>query len=290
MRRLWPILGLGMVAVALVLAAPWLLLAPSHDRDWQPVYGRVAQVTPLPDGRVRLSNIRDWSYAPDGQPTAQTWIARDLDPAQLRRVWFVMEPFSKNPAIAHTMLSFEFADGAAYVASVEARREIGEPYSALRAALLPTHEYLWVWTTERDAYGNSTWFTEDALYLYALALTPAEARAILREVLADTADVAANPRWYHTLAANCTNVLARTVNKTRPDAVPLDVAWLLPGYADSFLHRLGYIAPGRDFTTAETAAHITPLIPAAYTAPDPTAFSRRLRAAMAAQDTSATSR
>lgn len=194
-----------------------------------------------------------------------------------------MEPFSDNAAIAHTMLSFEFADGAAYVTSVEARREVGEAYQALRAALLPTHEYLWVWASERDMYANSTWYTGDDLYLYPLALTPAEARAILREVLADTASVAAQPRWYHTLAANCTNVLARTVNRTRADAVPLNIAWLLPGYADSFLHELGYIAPGRPFETAERAAHITPLIPAAYTEEDLAAFSRRLRALMAAR-------
>lgn len=57
MRRVARAIGLTGMAAALglgALGAPWLLLPASHDRDWQPVYGRVAQVVPLTDGRVRV--------------------------------------------------------------------------------------------------------------------------------------------------------------------------------------------------------------------------------------------
>lgn len=283
MRRVLVLFPVALLLFTLGLAAIWGLSTPSHDRVWRADYDRAAQVTTLPDGRVRLDNLRNWSYAPAGTPASRDWMSVEIDPAALIRVWFLMEPFGNHAAIAHTMLSFEFADGNAYVASVEARREVGEGYSAIRAALLPTYEYLWVWATERDTFGNSAWFTDDQLYLYAVDVTPEEARAILRVVLEDTAEIARQPRWYHTLSENCTNVLARTVNQTRPDAVPWDISWILPGYADSFLYDLGYIGNGRDFAAAERAAHVTPLIPQAYAETDPAAFSRRLRALMASR-------
>lgn len=280
MRRvLIALLGLLAGGVA-VLGAVWALSTPSHDRDWMPIYGRVAAVAPA-GSAFRLGNVRNWSYAPDGTPTSEDWIDVEIDEDRLTRVWFVMEPFSDNPAIAHTMLSFEFADGSAYVASVEARREVGERYSAIRGALWPSFEYLWVWATERDAYANSTWYTDDRLHAYALDLPPEDARAVLRRVLADTARVAEAPRWYHTLLANCTNVLARTANAGGgPRRLPWDISWLLPGYADSFLVRRGYIAAPQGFAAAEAAALITPLVPEAYSETDPAAFSRRLRALM----------
>lgn len=104
---------------------------------------------------------------------------------------------------------------------------------------------------------------------------------MLRRVLADTARVEDKPRWYNTLLANCTNVLARAVNAGGgPRGLPWDISWVLPGYADSFLAREGYIAAPEGFAAAERAAHITPLIPAAYEQSDPAAFSRRLRALM----------
>ncbi|SIO23484.1 protein of unknown function [Rhodovulum sp. ES.010] len=280
MRRALIALFTLLLGAGAVLTAAWGLAAPSHDRAWPPVYERVATVAHTPHG-VRLGNVRNWSYAPDGTPAARDWITARLDEDDLVRVWFLMEPFSDNPAIAHTMLAFEFAGGAAYVASVEARRETGESYSALRGALWPAYEYLWVWSTERDAYANSTWYTEDQLYLYPLDLPPEDARAVLRRVLADTARVEDKPRWYNTLLANCTNVLARAVNAGGgPRGLPWDISWVLPGYADSFLAREGYIAAPEGFAAAERAAHITPLIPAAYEQSDPAAFSRRLRALM----------
>lgn len=269
-----------LAGAAAILGAVWTLSAPSHDRDWMPIHGRVATVAPA-GSAVRLGNVRNWSYAPDGTPTGTDWIDVEIDENALVRVWFVMEPFSDNPAIAHTMLSFEFADGAAHVASVEARREVGERYSAIRGALWPSFEYLWVWATERDAYANSTWFTDDRLYLYALDLPPEDARAVLRRVLADTARLAEEPRWYNTLLSNCTNVLARAVNAGGgPRTLAWDISWVLPGYADSFLVDRGYIAAPDGFAAAEAAALITPLIPAAYAETDPAAFARRLRALM----------
>ncbi|MEX5728120.1 hypothetical protein Ga0609869_001473 [Rhodovulum iodosum] len=276
---MWRAIRVFFVGLAVAIAGVWLLSQPRNDRDWRADYARQPQVARGADAPV-LRNIRNWSYAPDGTPTATPWIERALDPGALRQAWFVVEPFGPSPAIAHTMFAFEFEDGAVFVASIEARREVGESYSAVKAALLPIYEYIVVWTTERDMYANSEFVTGDQLFLYRLDIPLAHQRAILGAMIDRTEALQTQPRWYNTLFANCSNLLARVVNGLQAGAVPLHYSWILTGYADSYLHRLGYIGLGEGFATTERRAHISPLIPRAYGQTDPAAFSARLRALM----------
>lgn len=259
------------------LLAIWIFSVPSNDRDWQDEVRRLVTVLPAQGDAVTLRDIRNWSYAPDGSTTQEVWIDRVLRISDLKQAWFVVEPFWGNPAIAHTMFAFEFADGTAYVVSIEARKEVGERYRPLRATLLPTYEYMLVWATERDMYANSEFVTENSLYLYRLAIPLGQQQALLRAMTGKTAELAEHPRWYNTVFANCTNVLARVVNDLQPGTVPFDISWVLPGYSDSFLHRLGYFGPDQDFEALERAAYLSPFIRPAYAETDPARFSQLLR-------------
>lgn len=271
-----------LLLLALIVLVPaglwinWQLHNPSHDRDWRPDHSHLARVSQQ-DGLYTLTNIRNWDYAEDGTPTREEWIARDIDPDTLTQAYFLVEPFGEVEAIAHTMLAFAFEDGSAYIASIEARREVGEVYSAPKAAVLPIFEYMFVWTTERDMYGNSEFMADDRLYLYALTIPLDHQKAVLRAMLDETAEVQAEPRWYNTLFSNCTNVLARTINKIDPEAVPVDKAWILPGFSDEFLYENRFIATDRSFAEVEADALISPLIRELYGIADPVAFSRTLR-------------
>lgn len=262
------------------LALNWVLTPASHNRNWRADYSRLPSVTEA-DGIYRVANVRDWDYGRDGSVTREAWITAEIDPATLTQVYFLVEPFGGVDAIAHTMLSFSFADGSAYVASIEARREVGEAYSAPKAAILPIFEYMFVWTTERDMFGNSEFMAGDALYRYPLDIPPQQQRAVLEAVLAETAEIEAQPRWYNTLFSNCTNVLARTVNKISPDAVPFDKAWFLTGYADEFLYDLGFISNALSFEDTHAAAHISPLIGEIYDIVEPNDFSRTFQERLA---------
>lgn len=254
----------------------WQLAKPSHDRDWRADYARLPTVTRGSDG-VTLNNIRNWSYAPDGTPTVQEWITRKIDPEALTQSYFVVEPFGGYKAIAHTMLAFAFDNGETYVVSIEARREKGEVYDALKAAIFPIFEFMFVWTTERDMYGNSEFMAKDQLYLYPLAIPLSHQKAVLKAMIDETEALVAEPRWYNTLFSNCTNVLARAVNKVAPGALPLDISWVLPGYADEFLYENGFLKDAGSFDKTHDLAHISPLIRANYGIKDPSAFSAALR-------------
>ncbi len=276
MKRYFLILPLLLIAG---LYLNWQLSTPSHDRDWRADHARVPTVA-VNDGLYVLGNIRNWSYGPDGTITKQDWITRDIVASDLIQTYFVLEPFGGIEAIAHTMMAFEFANGEVFIASIEARREIGETYQPIKAAVLPVFEYMFVWTTERDMYGNSEFYAKDPLYMFALSIPLDQQQAVLKAMLDETADVQNAPRWYNTLFSNCTNVLARTVNAISPGAVPFDVSWVLPGYSDEFLYKLGVINDVGTLEDTIKQAHISPLIPAAYANTDPVEFSQALRAAL----------
>ncbi|MDJ0640806.1 MAG: DUF4105 domain-containing protein [Paracoccaceae bacterium] len=274
-RVLWKTALVLAVVSVVGLWLNWQFSAPSHDRSWQPLYARLPMVEKVGDG-YRLTDIRNWSYQETGTGSP-AWVETVIDPKSLKSVYFVVEPFGENPAVAHTMLSFEFVDGSAYVASVEARREEGEVYGGLKAGVWPMHEYMFVWTTERDMYANTTFVAGDDLYVYELDLSPQAAEAVLVAMLEETADVAAKPRWYNTFFSNCTNVLARAVNAQTPDAVPWNIAWYLPGYAAEFLYDQGFIKGAGPFAELQAKAYLTPRVAAAYANVDPIAFSKALR-------------
>lgn len=279
--------ALSFLLIALVLAgaglwANWQLATPSHDRAWRADHARLPTATET-GGAWTLTDIRDWSYGADGGATEQLWIDATLDPAELAQAYFVLEPFGEAAAIAHTMLAFEFADGRTYVASVEARREEGETYSAPKAAILPIFEYMVVWTTDRDMWGNSEFRAGDQLYRYPLAIPLDQQQAVLRAMLERTRALQDSPRFYNTLFSNCTNVLARSVNDIAPGAVSWHPAWHLPGYADDFLWDQGLIGGADTLAAARQAGHLSPHIPAAYSQRDPAAFSRAINAALGAR-------
>src|SRR5262245_61372930 len=84
-------------------------LAPSNARNWQPNMATLAEAQ-FAGEQVTLRNVRNCSWI-----TADDYVLdyydRTYDLTQLENVDFIMVPFQGYPALAHTMLSFGFADG-----------------------------------------------------------------------------------------------------------------------------------------------------------------------------------
>ena len=253
----------------------WQIRTPTHDRAWQALHANLPTVTKIED-QYQVTNIRNWDYGVD-QSTTSEWLDATLDPEQLVDVYFVVKPFGGLDAVAHTMLAFVFADGSGYVASVEARRTEGQTYGGLLAGLVPMHEYMVVWATERDMYKNSTFLTGNALYMYRLTPGSDGKKAILTGLLEETARIAAQPRFYNTFFSNCAIVLARAVNDVSSGAVPWHYSWHLPGHAAAFLHGRGLIPAQNGFDALQKSAYITPLVADLEAVADPMKFSLELR-------------
>jgi len=228
------------VFVTLLVLGGWhyFTIAPSADRAWIEEQARTATAE-VKENSVTLHNVRDWTYDATG-PLSKDWIDMSVNPKDIRQVWFIIEPFSKWKAVGHTFLSFEFNDGRTLSFSVEARREEGESYQAIQGTFR-SYELAYQWGTERDLIPRRLVYLNHPLRMYPLTLPPGGAEALFNSLIGETNELAAKPRFYNTLTANCTNILAQIVNEHYPRTLPSHYSWTLTGYSDTYLMREEFI-------------------------------------------------
>ncbi len=259
---------------------------PRDDRNWEPEFADLSTFDDLGDGRWRLNNLRHWTWNQSGSGQV-IWGDRIIDENAVSALWYYVQPFGDWGGIAHTFLVFELegGDGSGrtdYIGvSVEARREIGEVYSAL-AGLFRAYELTYLWASEKDLLTRRVLYLPDELYGYRLNVSRQMARAALRHFIARTNDLAARPRFYNSLFSNCTNELAETVNAGGEDVIPYHYSFMLTGYADRYLHALGFLGePDSDFAAIRRAGHLNAIVRANAGASEK-AFSQAIRAGLKA--------
>lgn len=224
-------------AGAAVLAG-WLTIRPSLDRDWSPDQAVLPQIE-IEGERVTIRNVRDFIYRSADDYTPR-YVDRTVRLADLRSVDFVLERFPGLPGVAHTFLSFGFADGAHVAVSVEIRKEKGERYSPLRG-LFRQYELMYVIAEERDLIGLRANHRKDEVYLFPGRATPENRRALFLDVLGRAAALSRRPEFYNTLASTCTTNLVAHINRISPRRVPFSLKTLLPERSDRLAYDLGLI-------------------------------------------------
>lgn len=266
------IAGLGLMALG--------MKEPQADRLWAPEFERSARFGQAAPARYTLENIRDFQYS-DTQITDRAWRSLPVDAGSIVETWFLVEPFPASGLFAHTFVTFIFetTDGArtAVSISVEARRERDEPYSPLRG-LLRDFELSYVWAHERDLMTRIAVLLGHPLYAYKFNDEHGAAGKIFRHFVARTNDIRENPRFYNTIASNCTNELYKAVNDAFPGTFPENTAWFMTGLSARSLHAGGYLGdPGIPFEAIRDRAEITRFVKA-HAALPPDAFAAAWRA------------
>lgn len=232
---------------ATVAIAALLAREPSLDRTWDEDVAVLAGVELLPDGAVRLNDIRDWRYTRDSVVSKRYFDAR-YDPADITGLWLYEQELGLGGLVAHTFLVFEFDEsygggdgpGRWLGLSVETRREAGEKYSIVRG-MLREFEVTHVWATERDLVRRRVEHLDYPLTRYRVDVPDEYPGRIFLQFLHETAALATTPRWYNTLTTNCTSSLIKYVNQAEPGAIPRHYSSVLTGKADDHLKRLGYL-------------------------------------------------
>src|SRR5205809_3023616 len=138
-----------------------------------------------------------------------------------------------SEAIAHTIVSFGFDDGARLAFSIETRKEAGEGYSSV-AGFFKQYELAVVAADERDLVRVRSNVRGEDVRIYRLRMTPKNAQVLLREYVEEVNDLAAAPRF----TANCTNLVFDMVRVIHP-GVPMDVRVLFSGYLPNYAYDLG---------------------------------------------------
>jgi hypothetical protein len=266
--RRW--LALAVYAASFVLfLAWWATITPTNDRNWAPDVARTVTAT-IDGDRLVVSNVRNFAWRSDTD-FDQRWEQRTYDLSHVTGVDLIMSYWA-GEAIAHTIVSFGFDDGARLAFSIETRKESHEGYSSV-AGFFKQYELAVVAADERDVVRVRSNVRDEDVRIYRLRMTPKNAQVLLREYVEEVNDLARTPRFYNTLTANCTNLVFDMVRVIHP-GVPMDVRVLLSGYLPNYAYDLGATDTSVSFEKLRNLSKIHDKAVLADADPD---FSARIR-------------
>ncbi len=205
----------------------------SNHRNWAPDQS-VLPTAEVRGDRLTVRNVRTCKHLAAGEYVLDHE-DRAYDLSRLRGVDFITMPFGPVPALAHTMVSFEFAPRpplkqAEHLAvSVEVRKEQGEEQFNPALGLAQQYEIMYVVADERDLLYRQAVTNDGPTYVYRTTAPPQAARELLTSMLDRANELAEDPEFYHLLTNNCTTNIADHVNLIRPNRIRFDVGVLLPG-------------------------------------------------------------
>jgi len=268
LRRPWKALatvaGFGMVLTW------WLLLQPTNIADWQPDL-TVLPYADINGNQVTIHNIRNCDYRTEMDYTVRHY-DRTFDLDQLRTVDLYLVTWG-SPNIAHTMISFGFANGDYVCFSIEVRYKQGQEYSAVKG-LFRQFELTYVIADERDVVRLRTNYRTDdeQARLYRLQMTPEQGRQLFLEYLRRADELRAHAVWYNAVTDNCTTGIR--AQRAAADRAPWDWRMLLNGHLDELLYERGALVTNLPFADLKKISNINVRAKAADSAAD---FSQLIR-------------
>jgi hypothetical protein len=243
----------------------------SNDRHWTPDVA-VLPWAEIHGDRVRIHGIRDFAYRSDADFTPRYRTEDyDLDDLQTADLFIV---YWGSPHIAHTMMSFGFADGRQVCFSIETRKEVGESYSAV-AGFFRQYELFYVIGTERDLVGLRANHRREDVYLYRLRSPPRLSRLVFLDYLEHANSLRREPEWYNAATSNCTTNIRGHISPYVPGRKRANWRLLVNGYLDTLLYDQHSIARSLPFAELKRQSRVNER--AGDASLDDAAFSRRLR-------------
>jgi hypothetical protein len=225
----------GLAGVSLCVVLPlawWCSIAPRNDRDWEPEVSRLPFIE-VQGTRLTVRDVREFSYRAELE-VSERWSDRTYDLADLVGLDIFLSYWG-SPAVAHTILSWDFGSASPLAISIETRKSRGESYSTL-AGFFKQYELIYVAADERDLIGLRTAHRAETVYLYRTRVAAKEARALLLDYGVAMNRLHREPRFYNALLHNCTTTIVMHSRHIGRRQRSLDWRMVLNGFADSLLY------------------------------------------------------
>ncbi|MEZ2773129.1 DUF4105 domain-containing protein [Acinetobacter pseudolwoffii] len=231
-------------------------MEPRQDRDWNPEVSRLLSYEQR-SNLVTLHNIRNFAWQPDGRYTAR-WESRSFDLNQITGV-NIITSYWMGPKIAHTLVSFDFANQKPLTFSIEIRKEKHEEFSAI-GGFFRKYELSLVASDEKDIVYTRSNIRGEQVYFFPVNMPQAQAKALFKEYLAQADELAREPKWYNTLTSNCTTLVFDMVQAVSQQQLPSDYRLLASGYLPNYLYDLKVLDQSWDMHTWYQRAHVNPRV------------------------------
>jgi hypothetical protein len=275
LRPTWRALA-ALSGLAVLVFGWWMLIPARNDRDWTPDAARLAHGT-IAGNRLTIRNVRNFDYRSLNDFT-ERWETRSYNLDELRGVDLYVSYFGSRH-IAHTIASWDFANGPPLAISIEARKEKGESYSPLRG-LFRQYELYYVVADERDVIRVRTNCRGESVYLYRIRMTPENARILLMDYLGALNSLTEKPLWYNSVSTNCSTTMRHHVLNAGGYQ-----SWnwriLLNGHIDELCYSLGAVDTELPFADLRSLSEINGRAQAGGDMPD---FSERIRIGIPERD------
>ncbi len=226
------------------------------DKNWKDTL-KILSTAEFKDNLVTVKNIRNFQYDSNGNPTVKNYYNKTYDLNNLKKVWYITDPFSPGSPFAHTFLSFEFNDESFLAITIEGRLAKNQSYGMLNGTL-HTFPLIYIAADERDVIYVRTNIFKDGVYVYPLITNTKDGRLLLVDMLKKMNDIGAHPVWYNSINANCTSSIAMHVNKIWPGLLP-KIEWqsLFTGFADKLILDKGLIETNLNINDARNKFNVT---------------------------------
>jgi len=264
----------AMTVQMMALLAWWRRLQPAADLDWADDVAYLA-MGDVEGHRLVLHHVRhfDWHTPHDA---SGGWERRVYDLQCLNAVDLFVSRWGR-PGIAHVLVSFGFSGGEAsdtdfVTFSVEVRRERHERFSEM-GGFFKQYELAIIAADERDAVRLRSNLRGERVTLYHITLSHEARRDLLLALVGAANDLAREPRFYHTITANCTTLVFAMMRRII-EGLPMDHRLLLSGLLPGYIHDHGGLVPGYSLHELHRLGDITQRAREADRADD---FSRRIR-------------
>ncbi len=243
-----------LILLGLTILITNLLTSPSNDRDWELDQKVLAQAE-INGDKATIRNIRDFTYASTTSYTPH-YYNKTYDLNKIKKVWYIVEPFSGIPGSAHTFLSFEFENNEFVSISIEIRKEKGESFHPIKG-LFNQYEIVYMIADEKDVIKLRTNYRKDKVFLYPMKASKEKVRKLFVDMLKKNNDIQVHPEFYNTITNTCMTKIVYHVNSVTPKRIPFfNLRILFPENSDRLAYKLGLIDTDLSFEKARERFYI----------------------------------
>ena len=260
----------------------WYFNIPAkQDRDWNAEVARIFSYEQHGQ-QVTIHNIRNFNWRTE-QDYDVRWDTRSYDLDQISGV-NIITSYWMGPQIAHTLVSFDFANQAPLVFSIEIRKENTESFSAV-GGFFRQFELSLIAADEKDILYTRSNVRGEQVYFFPVKMSKAEMQALFQEYLDKSAELARQPKWYNTLTSNCTTLVFDMVQAVSRKHLPVDYRLFASGYLPNYLYDLTAIDHQWSMKEWYQRAHVNPKTKILNSAEQdgPLTFSKLIRQDLPAQ-------